>query len=138
MHMLCPNTCWHVICAIGARFHCACRVRHPLSTWTQTQNWRNTWLSHLPSAILLILSVWRQLQTNFANYEKSPESKAIFHELLGQGLFNSDGDMWRLQRKAASHLFMKVPACRYRFNLLRREQWRAEWRKVFLFLVEQC
>ncbi|CAM6129810.1 unnamed protein product [Calypogeia fissa] len=42
------------------------------------------------------------LKTNFKNFPKGP----MFHErmeiLLGKGIFNSDGELWRQQRKAAS------------------------------------
>ncbi|KAI9139569.1 cytochrome P450 [Paraphysoderma sedebokerense] len=45
------------------------------------------------------------LKTNFDNFIKGH----IFYEnqmpLLGHGIFNSDGDAWRVQRKVASHIF---------------------------------
>lgn len=44
------------------------------------------------------------LKTNFNNYEKTVLNDR-FRELLGHGIFNSDGDTWRFQRKAASHMF---------------------------------
>ncbi|XP_010916835.3 cytochrome P450 CYP94D108-like [Elaeis guineensis] len=45
------------------------------------------------------------LKTNFHNYPKGDDFTAIFSELLGHGILNSDSDRWRLQRKAASHEF---------------------------------
>ncbi|KAG1341835.1 cytochrome P450 94B3-like [Cocos nucifera] len=45
------------------------------------------------------------LKTNFHNYPKGDDFAAIFSELLGHGIINSDGDRWKLQRKAASHEF---------------------------------
>lgn len=45
------------------------------------------------------------LKKNFTNYVKGPEFSSIFNEVLGQGIFNVDGDAWKLQRKTASHLF---------------------------------
>nr|AFN53663.1 cytochrome P450 [Linum usitatissimum] len=42
------------------------------------------------------------LRTRFDNYPKGPQWQAAFHDLLGQGIFNSDGDTWLIQRKTAA------------------------------------
>ncbi|CAH9097100.1 unnamed protein product, partial [Cuscuta europaea] len=42
------------------------------------------------------------LKTRFDNYPKGPTWQSVFHELLGQGIFNSDGDTWLFQRKTAA------------------------------------
>ncbi|XP_015899699.3 cytochrome P450 86A8 [Ziziphus jujuba] len=42
------------------------------------------------------------LKTRFDNYPKGPKWHAVFHDLLGDGIFNSDGDTWRFQRKTAA------------------------------------
>ncbi|XP_006827573.2 cytochrome P450 86A7 [Amborella trichopoda] len=42
------------------------------------------------------------LKTRFENYPKGPTWQAVFHDLLGDGIFNSDGDTWRFQRKTAA------------------------------------
>ncbi|XP_062074347.1 cytochrome P450 86A22-like [Humulus lupulus] len=42
------------------------------------------------------------LKTQFNNYPKGPTWQAVFHDLLGQGIFNSDGDTWVFQRKTAA------------------------------------
>ncbi|XP_073271252.1 cytochrome P450 86A1-like [Primulina huaijiensis] len=42
------------------------------------------------------------LRTRFYNYPKGPTWQTAFHDLLGQGIFNSDGDTWLLQRKTAA------------------------------------
>ncbi|KAL9228684.1 hypothetical protein vseg_004237 [Gypsophila vaccaria] len=42
------------------------------------------------------------LRTRFDNYPKGPQWQAAFHDLLGQGIFNSDGETWVLQRKTAA------------------------------------
>ncbi|KAJ6840841.1 uncharacterized protein M6B38_118930 [Iris pallida] len=42
------------------------------------------------------------LKTRFENYPKGPTWHAVFLELLGDGIFNSDGDTWKLQRKTAA------------------------------------
>ena len=49
------------------------------------------------------------LKTNFANYNKLYDKKLgldrTFGEVLGQGIFATDGDEWRTHRKVASKLF---------------------------------
>ncbi|CAI9764852.1 unnamed protein product [Fraxinus pennsylvanica] len=42
------------------------------------------------------------LKTRFDNYPKGPTWQAVFHDLLGHGIFNSDGDTWLVQRKTAA------------------------------------
>lgn len=45
------------------------------------------------------------LKTNFANYPKGEFFQRHMRQLLGHGIFNSDDDTWRQQRKTASHEF---------------------------------
>ena len=47
------------------------------------------------------------LKGNFDNYVKGHDFDHFFGELLGGGVFNSDGSAWSSQRKAASHIFTK-------------------------------
>uniref|UniRef100_A0A7S4R836 Cytochrome P450 n=1 Tax=Alexandrium monilatum TaxID=311494 RepID=A0A7S4R836_9DINO len=47
------------------------------------------------------------LKTNFENYIKGPLFQDPFTELLGDGIFNVDGELWRQQRKTSSRLFSK-------------------------------
>lgn len=42
------------------------------------------------------------LRTRFDNYPKGPQWQEAFHDLLGQGIFNSDGETWLIQRKTAA------------------------------------
>ncbi|OMO58620.1 Cytochrome P450 [Corchorus olitorius] len=42
------------------------------------------------------------LKGRFDNYPKGPNWQAVFHDLLGDGIFNSDGDTWLFQRKTAA------------------------------------
>lgn len=39
------------------------------------------------------------LRDNFENYVKGPIFNSTLHELLGDGIFNTDGDKWKVQRK---------------------------------------
>ncbi|KAI3959346.1 hypothetical protein MKW98_018936 [Papaver atlanticum] len=45
------------------------------------------------------------LKTNFSNYPKGEAFHTCMEELLGVGIFNSDGDMWRQHRKISSFEF---------------------------------
>ncbi|GBB96249.1 hypothetical protein RclHR1_02710008 [Rhizophagus clarus] len=45
------------------------------------------------------------MKTNFDNYIKTPGSRIRLLDLLGDGIFNVNGQMWKFQRKLASHLF---------------------------------
>lgn len=45
------------------------------------------------------------LKTNFTNYPKGKPFTDILGDLLGSGIFNTDGELWRTQRKLASHEF---------------------------------
>ena len=47
------------------------------------------------------------LKTNFANYPKGEVTVSTIEDFLGHGIFNSDGDQWLWQRKAASYEFSK-------------------------------
>ncbi|GFP97977.1 cytochrome p450 86a1 [Phtheirospermum japonicum] len=42
------------------------------------------------------------LRTRFDNFPKGPTWQTAFHDLLGQGIFNSDGETWLIQRKTAA------------------------------------
>lgn len=42
------------------------------------------------------------LKTRANNYPKGPTWHAVFHDLLGDGIFNSDGHTWLFQRKTAA------------------------------------
>ncbi|RCV35056.1 hypothetical protein SETIT_7G208300v2 [Setaria italica] len=45
------------------------------------------------------------LKTSFADYGKGATMHDVMEDLLGDGIFNVDGDKWRHQRKVASHEF---------------------------------
>ncbi|KAI3960353.1 hypothetical protein MKW98_017077 [Papaver atlanticum] len=45
------------------------------------------------------------LQTQFRIYPKGELSTGILSDFLGTGIFNTDGDNWKFQRKLASHEF---------------------------------
>ncbi|TMW92866.1 hypothetical protein EJD97_012464 [Solanum chilense] len=45
------------------------------------------------------------LKTCFHNYQKGYFGKETLKDLLGNGIFNADGEIWKYQRKLASHEF---------------------------------
>ncbi|XP_024965703.1 cytochrome P450 94A1-like [Cynara cardunculus var. scolymus] len=45
------------------------------------------------------------LKTNFDNYPKGTRFISLLQDFLGRGIFNSDGEAWRAQRKTASYEF---------------------------------
>jgi cytochrome P450 len=45
------------------------------------------------------------LKSGFNNFVKGTRFNFGFHELLGEGIFNADGENWRAQRKLASLVF---------------------------------
>ncbi|GMN43744.1 hypothetical protein TIFTF001_012950 [Ficus carica] len=51
------------------------------------------------------LNVEHLLLSNFPNYVKGSRYYTVLHELLGDGIFNIDGQLWTVQRKIASHEF---------------------------------
>ncbi|PSR74782.1 hypothetical protein PHLCEN_2v9579, partial [Hermanssonia centrifuga] len=47
------------------------------------------------------------LATDFAGYEKGPEFRLQFNALLGTGVFNSDGEMWKFHRAMTRPFFSR-------------------------------
>eukprot|EP01018_Ginkgo_biloba_P035896 Gb_13770 [translate_table: standard] len=45
------------------------------------------------------------LKTNFENYPKGERFRFLLQDFLGSGIFNVDGELWKMQRKVASHEF---------------------------------
>jgi len=53
------------------------------------------------------------LVTKAKSFEKSPGFRILLHDLAGQGLFTSEGAVWRTQRRLMSPLFQPAPIHRY-------------------------
>ncbi|XP_017698038.1 cytochrome P450 94A2-like [Phoenix dactylifera] len=51
------------------------------------------------------LNIEHVLKTNFKNYPKGERHIEMLEDFFGHGIFNSDGERWKLQRKAASFEF---------------------------------
>ncbi|KAI7740216.1 hypothetical protein M8C21_001292 [Ambrosia artemisiifolia] len=50
-------------------------------------------------------NVEHMVKTNFDNYPKGTRFISLLEELLGNGIFNAEGESWRLQRKISSYEF---------------------------------
>jgi cytochrome P450 len=89
------------------------RNRHRFLEWTTET------LSHCPTKTAVFprpgkvhgiitanpLNVEYILKTNFENYPKGHRFINLLGDFLGRGIFNSDGELWRVQRKTASYEF---------------------------------
>lgn len=65
------------------------------------------WTLGQPPLVFVIdpVCVEHILKTNFANYPKGENFYTRMKDLLGQGIFNADGTLWKTQRQVASHMF---------------------------------
>ncbi|KAJ4897356.1 Cytochrome P450 94B1 [Raphanus sativus] len=61
------------------------------------------------------------LKTNFCNFPKGKPFTDLLGDLLGGGIFNSDGELWSSQRKLASHEFTIRSLREFTFEILREE-----------------
>ncbi|KAL9235438.1 hypothetical protein vseg_010196 [Gypsophila vaccaria] len=104
---------------INPRILCKCEICDTFisSSWRQKFNnlpdWVTFLLSNSPTRTVHIhvlnniitsnpSNVEHMLKTKFDNYPKGKPTLTILGDLLGQGIFNVDGEHWRFQRKLAS------------------------------------
>ncbi|XAR52001.1 hypothetical protein NMG60_11006825 [Bertholletia excelsa] len=66
-------------------------------------------------------NVEHMLKTNFGNYPKGKAFTEILGDFLGCGIFNVDGERWRIQRKLASHEFSAKSIRDYAVNVLEEQ-----------------
>ncbi|KAM7529951.1 hypothetical protein LguiB_033361 [Lonicera macranthoides] len=87
--------------------------RHRFLDWSTevlSRTPTNTSVFHRPGKIKGLftanpLNVEHMLKTNFENYPKGPAFIKLLEDFLGGGIFNADGDLWKVQRKIASYEF---------------------------------
>ncbi|CAO2818816.1 unnamed protein product [Amaranthus hypochondriacus] len=70
----------------------------------------STFIIHRPFGRKSILTgnptnVKHILKTHFTIYQKGPTQKSILKDLLGDGIFNVDGEVWKFQRQVSSYEF---------------------------------
>lgn len=103
---------------IGNVFDCIKSSEHPdkqVHVKEQQNKWGNIWKIYLPTSSFFSLErcvyIHRPkdleilLKTHFNHFEKGRLQREIFQDLLGDGIFNQDGELWRHHRKIASHKF---------------------------------
>ncbi|GAV60567.1 p450 domain-containing protein [Cephalotus follicularis] len=87
-----------------------------LMNYGQMHDWLVNYLSELKTVVVPMpfttytytadpANVEHVLKTNFANYPKGETYHSYMEVLLGDGIFNVDGELWRKQRKTASFEF---------------------------------
>nr|CAD1829137.1 unnamed protein product [Ananas comosus var. bracteatus] len=86
----------------------------------------NTVTFHRPGGVRGVITanpanVEHILRARFDNYPKGARSSALLHDFLGRGIFNSDGDAWRAQRKTASFEFNTRSLRSFVVRCVRRE-----------------
>lgn len=84
------------------------------------------WTFKLPfrARILLISDpkdIEHVLKTNFENYQRGQDLNNALRGLLGEGIFNADGQSWFVQRKVASQIFNVRNFRDYFSNVFREE-----------------
>ncbi|XP_050211443.1 alkane hydroxylase MAH1-like [Mercurialis annua] len=63
-------------------------------------------------------NVKHMLSTNFSNYPKGSKYKEMFEDIFGDGLFNSDHDLWKNQRKVSVALINNQRFRKFLFNTI--------------------
>jgi cytochrome P450 len=72
--------------------------RHKYKTLCITNPWRRVYVTSTPADVQVVLS-------DVDRFIKGQRFRNVFRDLLGDGIFNADHELWASQRKAASHLF---------------------------------
>ncbi|KAL5792799.1 hypothetical protein ACOSP7_001393 [Xanthoceras sorbifolium] len=92
---------------------------HILSNRDRRFDWITSFLQNAPSATYKIYpllgpdQIWTAnpanvqhiLKTQFHNYTKGTYFRTTLFDILGNGIFNVDGDSWKFQRQISSHEF---------------------------------
>ncbi|XP_055817243.1 cytochrome P450 94C1-like [Solanum dulcamara] len=117
---------------------CSCDICHCYLTSSWRKEFINLgdWYAHLlrnsPSQTIRIhvldniitanpRNVEYMLKTNFLNYPKGKPFSMILGDLLGDGIFNVDGDLWMFQKKMASLELGSMSIRSYAFNNVKNE-----------------
>ena len=102
---------------------------HVIKTWDDwpeeaarfSHKYGRTWGGGLPNvpgmngAFFFVVdeeSIHHILSKNFENYQKGKAFQSLYGDLLGWGIFATDGNLWRVHRKVMSNMFSR--------NLLRQ------------------
>ncbi|KAH7487975.1 Cytochrome P450 704C1 [Phytophthora ramorum] len=85
--------------------------KHRLHDWMTEQSlasggkpWLLTGIGQLPRVVVTSPAAYEEVfKTQFDVFVRGPGETVL--EVLGEGIFNVDGDKWRRQRRVTSHLF---------------------------------
>jgi cytochrome P450 len=88
------------------------RARFPDWLYTHTLQQKGTWAFSVPGATPYIVisspaNLEHVLKRQFHKYEKGPTFQTHFRALLGNGIFNTDGENWKHQRTMALQQFRR-------------------------------
>ncbi|GMH09938.1 hypothetical protein Nepgr_011779 [Nepenthes gracilis] len=117
---------------------CNCKICHGYLTSSWTEEFQNLcdWYAYLlqksPTKTIHIHilnnvitanpeNVEYMLKTKFDNYPKGKQFSVILGDLLGLGIFNVDGELWRFQRKMASLVLDSLSVRSYTFEVVAEE-----------------
>ncbi|XP_042519841.1 cytochrome P450 94C1-like [Macadamia integrifolia] len=123
---------------VRVKLWCSCDVCHSFLTSSWSIQFDNLcdWYTHLlrksPSQTIHIHvlgnivtanpdNVEYMLKTRFDNYPKGKPFSTILGDLLGQGIFNVDGEHWKFQRKMASHELGSLSIRSYALEVISNE-----------------
>ncbi|KAH7663115.1 fatty acid omega-hydroxylase protein [Dioscorea alata] len=99
---------WPVLCmlpslCLGLRQDIYEWVTRVLDSQNGTFLFRGPWFTSLNCLITADpRNLEHLLKTKFSSFPKGPYFQEIMHDLLGDGIFSADDEVWRRQRKAAS------------------------------------
>lgn len=106
---------------IGNVLYCIESDKHPDKTKQALETYNKfgpIWKIYLPSKSFIRLErciyicqpqdLEIVLKTSFSHFEKGKIQYDIFKDLLGDGIFNKDGDIWKSHRKIASYKFSQA------------------------------
>ncbi|KAL7115977.1 hypothetical protein ACP275_04G214800 [Erythranthe tilingii] len=118
--------------------YCSCDTCQSFltSSWSLKYNNLCDWYTHLltqsPTGTIHVhvlnniitsnpKNVEHVLKTRFDNYPKGKPFSTLLGDLLGRGIFNVDGDLWKLQRKMAMLELGSISIRSYAFGLVSSE-----------------
>ncbi|GKU91589.1 hypothetical protein SLEP1_g5445 [Rubroshorea leprosula] len=127
-----------LLCFLKQKLWCNCDICYAYisQTWSKDFNNLCDWYTHLlqqsPSQTIHIHvlgntitanpdNVEYMLKTQFKNYPKGKPFSMILGDLLGRGIFNTDGDLWMFQRKISSLELATMSIRTYAFEIVTAE-----------------
>ncbi|XP_044465525.1 alkane hydroxylase MAH1-like [Mangifera indica] len=104
-----PIRNWPVLGMVPGLLHNARRIHEFVTDKLRQSRWtynvKGPWFAGMDFVITSDpMNIHHICSRNFDNYPKGREFKEIF-DVLGEGIFNADGEMWRIQRKVLHSLF---------------------------------